>query len=401
MDHRNRMSTLIVVLVVAVALLLGTASPGLAKKDKDTLYIGCIINLSGWASAYCTGAYEGIKLAVKAINERGGIAGKWKIKVAAKDTRSDVAPCIPATKEFLADGVDVILGGGGPEQTVAIARLAAPKGIMTVTVTQSCPTVPYDIPDHMGFTHTTSDNLQGAAMAQYAIEQGLKTVYIQRSPDDPYFDMLPAYFGEAFEKLGGKVVGTGKFNLGQTEFSVEVAKIKKLDPQPDLIFSAICCGELGAFLKRLRADGVTIPFWGSDVIDDVSVLGLGPIIEGVVFNSAGAACPENPAMEEMARLYEEEYGRPLQVAFPALGWDVIQLLEQAVLKAGSIEPMKIRDAFASLENQKFPVGTGSTITYAGTDGNPIRAAAICVAKDGQKSFIKWITPEIGDIPKPR
>jgi branched-chain amino acid transport system substrate-binding protein len=293
------------------------------------------------------------------------------------------------------------LGGGSSEQTVAIARLAAPKGIMTITMTQSNPTVSHDIPKGMGFSFTTSDNLQGAAMAKYAIEKGFKTAYIQRSPDDAYFDMLPVYFGESFEKLGGKVIGEGEFNLGQTEFSVEVAKIKKMKSSPDLIFSAICCGELGAFLKRLRSDGVTTPYWGSDVVDDTSVLGLGSIIEGVVFNSAGAESPDNPAMVEFARRYQKEYGRPLQVAFPALGWEVIHLIEKAVIKAGSIEPMKIRDAYAGLEKEQLPIGTGSTITYAGTDGNPLRSVAICKVKGGKKSFIKWITPAIEDITKPR
>lgn len=401
MIQKKHLGILTIAVVVAIGLFLGMADPALAKKDKDTFYIGCIINLTGWMNAYCTGAYEGVKMAVKAINDKGGVDGKWKIKVAAKDTRSELAPAIPAAREFLADGVDVILGGGSSEQTVAIGRLAAPKGIMTITMTQSNPTVPHDIPKGMGFTFTTCDNLQGAAMAQYAIEQGFKSVYLLRSPDDAYFDMLPVYFGEAFEKLGGKVVGTGEFSLGQTEFSVEVAKIKAHHPQPELIFSAICCGELGAFIKRLRSDGVTIPFWGSDVIDDTSILGLGSIIEGVVFNSAGAVSPENPAMEEFARLYEKEYGRQLQVAFPALGWEVVKLLEQAVLKGGSIESTKIRNAFASFKNEKLPIGTGSTITYAGTDGNPVRAVAICEARGGKKSFVKWITPKSEDVPKPR
>jgi branched-chain amino acid transport system substrate-binding protein len=391
---------LLLVLVIIMVVTLVTPGQVLASEsDKDTLDIGVVESLTGWMS-FMGEAYDGIKMAVKDINARGGIDGKWKIKVAAKDIRSETPPVITATREFLADGGNIILGGDLSEHVIAMGQMAGPKGVAVISPGNSSPDGPRSVPNGMAFTFTISDNLMSAAMAQYAIEQGYKTVYLMGSPDDPYFEKIPLYFAEVFEKLGGKVVGKGTFSFDQTEYSVEVGKIKKLNPKPDLIFDSNCCGGLAAFVKRLRSEGVTIPYWGPDSHDDPSFFALGPPAEGVVFCSAGAVSPENQAMTQFAKKYEQVYGKKLEAAYPALGYEVVLMVEQAVLKAGSIDPMAIRNAWAEMKDMQMPVGTGGTVTFAGTDGNPIRDVAICVVKNGKKTFIKWMKPNPEDIPAP-
>ena len=396
---QNKWKKIGVFSVAVVFVFLMAMGPAQAAENQ-TINIGAVLNMTGWLNVYGIASWEGVKLAAKTMNAKGGMAGKYQIKVAAKDCRSEIAPAVPATQEFLADGVNVLYAGGIMDQFIAAAQLAAPKGIMTVTIVNSSPQGPLAVPKGYGFTNTISDSLMSTAMAMYALEKGYKKVFLLRSPDDPYFDLGPKYFGLAFEKMGGKVVGTGQFSMNQTEFGVEVSKIKKLDPQPDLIFSFICCGEQAAFLKRLRADGVDIPFWGADVCDDPSFFGLGEIAEKVYFPSAGAVDPANPPMVKFAELYEKEYGKPLEIASPALGWEVMHLVEQAVINAGSIEPKAIAKAYGQLKDIKFPVGTGSTITLAGTDGNPLRSVAICQVQNGKKKFIKWVTPKAEDVPAP-
>jgi len=247
-----------------------------------------------------------------------------------------------------------------------------------------------------GFTNTITDNRQGTALAQYAIEQGYKTAYILRCPDDPYTDKLPVYFAKVFEKMGGKIVGTGTYSFSQQEFSVEVGKIKKLKPQPDVIMSAAFGPFFAALITSLRATGINTPYFGSDVVDEPSSIGLGPVVEDVVFVSAVFESPGS-SYETFNKKYKKKYGKDNTVAPPALGYDAVKLVEAAVLKAGSTDGRAIRDALATLKDVQ---GASGKLTYAGGGGHILRSIALCKIKNGKKTLIKWVTPALEDIPEP-
>ena len=53
----------------------------------------------------------------------------------------------------------------------------------------------------------------------------------------------------------------------------------------------------------------------------------------------------------------------------ALGYDLAKIIEAAVTAADSVEPAKIRDALANLENVQ---GATAIISYKGGDGTPTR-----------------------------
>ncbi len=382
--------------IVAVAVMLNIAMLATAlAEDKNTLFIGAVLDFASYSAPFDVPADEGVKLAVDEINAAGGIGGKYKIKLAVKDYRGEAPPAIAGTKELLADGVDVVLGSGSAQASVVVGGLTAKKKVPMITITASGPDIPTAVGPY-GFTNTITDNRQGAVLAQYGIAQGYKTAYILRCPDDPYTDLLPVYFAKAFEKLGGKIVGTGTWTFTQQEFSVEVGKIKKLETKPDVIMSATFGPFFAGLITSLRSAGIKTPFFGPDVIDEPSSIGLGPVAEGVVFTSAVFAAPGS-SMEAFNKKYKAKYGKDNTIAPPALGYDAVKLVEAAVLKAGSIEGSAIRDALETLVDVQ---GASGKLTYAGGGRNMIRAVAVCKIENGQKALIKWTNPALADIPQP-
>lgn len=385
-----------IVSVLAVFVLLNVGIPATARaKDENTLSIGSVLDFVSFSAPFDVPADEGVKLAVDEINAAGGIGGKYKIKLSVKDYRGEAGPAIASTKELLADGVDVVLGSGSAQASIVVGGLTAKKKVPMITITASGPDIPTAVGPY-GFTNTITDNRQGAVLAQYATALGYKTAYILRCPDDPYTDLLPVYFAKAFEKLGGKIVGTGTWTFTQQEFSVEVGKIKKLQTQPDVIMSATFGPFFAGLITSLRSAGIKTPFFGPDVIDEPSSIGLGVVAEGVVFTSA-VFPSEGSAMAEFNKKYKAKYGKDNTVAPPALGYDAVKLIEAAVLKAGSTEGSAIRDALETLENVQ---GATGELTYAGGGRNMLRAVAVCKIENGQKTLIKWMNPALADIPQP-
>jgi branched-chain amino acid transport system substrate-binding protein len=382
------------IVAVVVMLNIGMLATALAK-DENTLYIGSVLDFASFSAPFDVPADEGVKLAIDEINAAGGIGGKYKIKLAVKDYRGEAEPAIAGTKELLADGVDVVLGSGSVTASIVVGGLTAKKKVPMITITSSGPEIPTAVGPY-GFTNTITDNRQGATLAQYAIEQGYKTAYILRCPDDPYTDLLPVYFAKAFEKLGGKIVGTGTWTFTQQEFSVEVGKIKKLQTQPDVIMSATFGPFFAGLITSLRSAGVKTPVFAPDAIDEPSSIGLGVVAEGVVFTSAVFAAPGS-SMEAFNKKYKAKYGKENTVAPPALGYDAVKLIEAAVLKAGSTDGSAIRDALETLVDVQ---GASGKLTYAGGGRNMIRAVAVCKIENGQKALIKWMSPALADIPQP-
>lgn len=392
----RNMNFLKILSMVAVVAMLNIGMLSIAgAKDKNTLYIGSVLDFVSYSAPFDVPADEGVKLAVDEINSAGGIGGKYKIKLAVKDYRGEAPPAVAGTKELLADGVDVVLGSGSAQASVLVGGLTAKKNVPMITITASGPDIPTAVGPY-GFTNTITDNRQGAALAQYAWAQGYKTAYILRCPDDSYTDLLPVYFARAFEKLGGKLVGSGTWTFAQQEFSVEVGKIKKLETQPDVIMSATFGPFFAGLITSIRSAGIKTPVFAADAIDEPSSIGLGAVAEGVVFTSAVFASPGS-SMEAFNKKYKAKYSKDNTVAPPALGYDAVKLVEAAVLKAGSTDGAAIRDALETLVDVQ---GATGKLTYAGGGRNMIRAVAICKIANGQKTLIQWMNPKLEDIPQP-
>ena len=64
----------------AAVALMALSSIGCAKKDSNTIKIGCIGPLSGAVAVYGVEARDGAQLAVDEINAAGGINGKLNRK---------------------------------------------------------------------------------------------------------------------------------------------------------------------------------------------------------------------------------------------------------------------------------------------------------------------------------
>ena len=75
-------------------------------------------------------------------------------------------------------------------------------------------------------------------------------------------------------------------------------------------------------------------------------------------------------------------------AGPALAYDAVFLFADAARRAGSLEPVKIRDAIALTRN--FDGVTGN-ITF-NENGDPIKSAVILKFDKGTSIYIKTIEP---------
>ncbi|MEZ5829578.1 MAG: ABC transporter substrate-binding protein [Dongiaceae bacterium] len=379
----------------SLAALACFAGIGSAAADDNTLVIGAAISKTGWDAPYDSPVMDGFAVAMDEINANGGIAGKYKVEVITADNRSDNAQNAIVTQDLIDQGVKLIIATCDSSMVHATAQLIVSAQLPAISTCSSSPTLPMTGNGYI-FANAVTDNVQGAAQAEYAWGQGYKNAYLLRSPDIEYTQM-PLYFAEAFKKLGGTVVGESIYALSQPDFSAEVTKIKQLDPQPDVIVTSAFEPDFPAFIRQLRGAGVKVPVVCGDGIDSPTTFALGEVVEGVVFTSSGFAAPGSP-MEAYQKKYQAKYGKAPESIMDALGYDLAKIVEAAVTKADSIDPAKVRDALANLENVQ---GATAVISYKGGNGTPTRPVNVIRIDGGKRVLVSSKAPDPAIVPAPR
>ena len=378
-----------------ISTMLGATVLGMPAAA-ETLRIGLATAQSGGLAGYDSPVVEGFHIAVDEINAAGGIGGNVMIELIEKDVRSDAAQTSIAAQELVDEGVSVLILPCDADPALAAIGIVSSAEIPAISTCASSPTLPMIGGDYM-FANFPGDNVQATVSASWAYEQGHTSAYIVYSPDTQYTTM-PLYFSEVFEKLGGTMLGQDTHSIGQQDFSAIATRIAALSPQPDVIMTSSYEPDFPSMLKALRAAGVTSQVIGSDGIDSPTTFSLGDVGEGVVFSTAGHATEGSPLAAFNAK-YEQITGNPSETVFNAVGYDLVKVLEAAVIAAdGSTDPKELRDAIANLENVQ---GATSMITYKGTDGMPVREVTLIRVKDGARELVGQPSPDAALIPAPR
>jgi branched-chain amino acid transport system substrate-binding protein len=264
-----------------------------------------------------------------------------------------------------------------------------------MSICSSVPVLPDEIGDYF-FGISYGDNAGSAVLANYALEEGYETAYTLNSEDTVYTDKVPVYFAEAFEAGGGEIVGSDSFTIGQQDFSAIVTRIGQINPAPDVIMTSAYEPDFPAFIRQLRGAGIDTPVIGSDGIDTPTVLDLGDSVNGLVHNSSGLPEPGSE-LEKFYEDFESVQGSQPESVYSAVGADVIPVLDAAVEAAGSTEPSALRDEIAELEDVE---GFTGPITYAGTNGMPIKQIAIVEVQNGERKLVENVIPKAEDVPPP-
>lgn len=372
------------------AIILGT---GLARAD-DFL-IGVATAQTGQLAPYDQPALAGFKLAIDDINAKGGLGGKYKVRLLIKDTRSDTAQTATVGQELIDEGAKVMISPADADPSIAIGQLTQPRRIPTITLGGTAPILTQAVGDAM-FGSFPADNLQATAIADYAISQDKHSAYLLVSPDSTYTANLPEYFGKVFEAKGGRVMGRGSFTMGQPDFSAEVTKIKNLQQKPDIIVTSAMEPDFPAFIRQLRAAGVGIPIYGADAMNTPTIRGLGSLVDGLVFTAAGYPFPGSK-LEGFNAAFTKAVGHAPETTYEVNGYEIGMIIDQAVKNAGSDDPAAIRAAIASLKDFE---GITGKITYAGTTGMPVRDVILMQYEGGKANYISTVTPAPADVPAP-
>ncbi len=391
--------TMLLALVLALVLsacaappppAAGPAGEEAAPAAAEPIRIGAMYNVTGGMSSIDAPGLNGFKLAAKEINEAGGVLGR-QIEIVAIDGKTDQTAVTNAVSEMI-DVHKVVAIGGLNDSTFALAAgpIAQQAGIPFVTAGATLPTLPEQIGDYF-FMVPFGDDTQAYAVADYAMQElGGKTAWMLVDQAYDFTTALASFFKERWTGNGGEILLEDIYQSGDTDFSAQIARLKELDPQPDVLFVSAIPNEAGITTRQIREAGLNQPILSGDGFDTPLIAEVaGELATDVYYSTHAALDNPDPKIQNFVKAYEAEYGRPPENAFAALGYDAMKLIADAIQRAGSAEPTAIRDALAATKD--FPAVTG-TITYPEGQRKPIKAVTIIQVQKGVYSFAAEITP---------
>ena len=363
------------VLAGLAGLALATAAG--AAKAQDTITISARYNLTGGLSSLDGPSLNGAKLAAKQVNETGGLLGK-KVELSAFDTKTDQQETAKAAQRILTEGIVAGIGQSDTTFVMAAAPLFQEKGIPFATSGATHPMLPQWVGNHMFMTPFGDDD-QSYAIADYAYDKlGARNVVVWTDNSMDFTKALSKFFIERFEERGGKVINKGVFMMGDTDFSAQIARLQATDPKPDALFASAIPSEAGLIVKQVREQGLDMPIVSGDGFDTelVSTTPGPELANKVYFSTHTYRADDRPEVQKFIKDYTAEYGREPENAFAPLGYDAFNLVADAIKRAGSAEPAKIRDALEATRGFKGVTGEISYTRKSMVPPKPISVISV-------------------------
>ncbi|MCK4352122.1 ABC transporter substrate-binding protein [candidate division WOR-3 bacterium] len=294
---------------------------GCAKK---LVKIGVVLPLSGALSSYGDMCLKGIKLAEKAINDKGGIKGRL-VEIIVEDNKGEAEASEFVVEKLDKEGVIAIIGPLTTENVISISVYAdeAKLPIITPTATGIDATKDKKWVFRVSFT----DPFQGSMLAKFAREElEVKSACVFINPRDSYSTGLAESFERKFKELGGKILSEATFEANATDFSSQLKAIRR--ENPECIFVPAFYPEAGLIIKQARGMGFKIPFLGGDGWDSPELAKIIGNRQGVNFYSTHFFYNyKGHEVEEFLHKFRLEYGREPET-FSALGYDAVRLIQE-------------------------------------------------------------------------
>jgi branched-chain amino acid transport system substrate-binding protein len=331
----------------ALGLLLGGAMLALLAAGpvaaQSPIKIGLAGVMSGPVALIGQQSKEGADLRVREINEAGGILGR-KLELYVADHACDPAQGITAvTKLISSDNVSAIIGSSCSSVTLAVMPLIQRSQVPQLEYLGTNPKITGGAGvggNIWQFRLNIDDGIMVQALSKYIANKKVKSVAII-AQNDEYGRGAAAQFKGYLEPDGVKVVSMDFAASGTPDYRPIITKIKGLTPEgliavmdaPNAAPLALQTAEMDFHPKVFGRGTVVTPAFQNLVKNP-------DIWDGAVEVNRWV---DNPGAHDFAEAFKKAYGRPPELN-NAMAYYAVEVLADAIKRAGSDERSKVRDA---------------------------------------------------------
>ena len=370
----NKRSTLKVVAAAAVLAFAGLA------QAQQTIKIANIVELSGPGTTAGTLFKNGVELAVKEINENGGILGK-KIESTTVDTQTNPGVAKGLTQKAVDDGVLAIFGPVY-SGSIMVSMAESKRG---------------EVPNFTGGEAAAITQQGNPYVFRTAFGQSTSFPKLVKHINTKAKTLAVIYVNNDFGKggrdtltklmTGGptQIVADISTDAGQVDFSAAVLKAKQSNA--DAIFAYTNEEESARLLRELKKQGWTKPVIGETTLTGQKVIELaGDAANGAVAHVGLTVDAPIPEMLKFKAKYYQAYGS-ISDHNGIKGYTGVYVLKAAIEKAGKIDRKAVADALRGIQiSAKKHPGVIMDVSFD-EKGDLDRESFLVEVKNGRQSVV--------------
>ncbi|MEU1385697.1 MULTISPECIES: ABC transporter substrate-binding protein [unclassified Nonomuraea] len=201
-----------------------------AAKGDGTLTIGTLLPQTGSLAFLGPPEFAGVDLAIKEINEAGGVLGKpvTKYDTDSGDTTTNIAS--QSVDKLLAQKADAIIGAASSSVSESVIDKITGAGVIHFSPANTSDKFTTIEDKGLYFRTSPPDKLQGRVLGDLVVSDGNDTVGIL-AMQDSYGTGLADQVQKTVTDGGGEVVERVDYDPKAADFSADVAKIKAKNPK--------------------------------------------------------------------------------------------------------------------------------------------------------------------------
>ena len=362
--------------MVSTAILAGAAS---AHAD---VKIGFLGGFTGPIESMLPPIFEAAKLAVKDVNDQGGILDGQKLEIISGDsTCADATAASNAADRMVnSEKVTALVGPLCSGETIAAANNAAiPGGVLLISPAATSPALTTLDDKDLVFRTTSSDAYSGEVLAKILKDKGTDNIAITYVNNDYGKGFADALEG-AFKTLGGTVSAKEAHEDGKADYRAEVGSLAASGADT-LVVLAYVDGSGSTIIRQALEGGDFSKFAGGDgMVSDALVKNVGEgKVDGMVATRIGNSV--SPGTEVYAKIAKDA-GLDPNANFGAQSYDAAFMIALAIQKLGKDSREGLSAALREVssapgevilpgewEKAKKLIAEGKDINYEGAAGS--------------------------------
>ncbi len=369
--------------IATAAITLAAASTLCGSALAQAYKIGISAGLTGYAATVDRAWTDGVRVAVDALNAKGGINGR-KLEVIVEDNRSEPQEAVTVYRKMISsDKVDIFLSG-----CVSAGNLAAAGIVVRAQIPMVLCSILPQVEDHVKWAFSTLPpaRFEVEKRFEYLKENTqIRKVGVLHDPT-PYANLQKGVAEKIAATYGLTLAGVDQYKQDDADLSVQIGKMNAAGA--GAILKIGLGGTTMTAAKNIKQLGLPLQMLTS--IEDLAVFRPVSEVLGDKFFFVAApsqiadALPDGAlkkAINDFLVPWKVKHGER-DPNWAGRGWDAVMITAAAIQKANSFEGAKVRDALETVTGFQGTTGVYnfSATNHQGITLNPFALATIAAGK---------------------
>ena len=346
----------------ALALIAAAASA------QEAIRIGSVLSLTGPAAFLGDPELKTLNLYIERINAGGGVLGR-KLELVHYDDASDASKANTFAKRLIEqDKVQFVIGGTTTGSTMAMVPLIEKAGLPFISMAGGVAIV--EPVKKWVFKTPHTDRMAAEKVFEDMKKKGIAKVGLLSETSGFGQSGRKETQGVA-AKYGITLVADETYAPKDTDMTAQLTKIRAAEGLQAVFVIGLGQGP-AIVTKNYQQLGVKVPLYHAHgVASDEFIKLAGAAAEGVRLPAAAlivakqlpGSDPQKAVVTAYDKAYRERYKEDVST-FGGHAYDGLMILTDAIKRAGSTDPNKVRDA---IEQTRGYMGTGGLVNLSATD----------------------------------